>query len=58
MLSALLDESGVTTVEYALLLGIVCVAAYIGAWATFGSTVTNAVSNAREGFTNVLAQGQ
>ncbi len=57
MLSALLSEDGLTTVEYAILLGVVCVAAYIGAWAGFGSKVSNAVTDAQGTFGNVLNPG-
>ncbi|MGD9520177.1 MAG: Flp family type IVb pilin [Armatimonadota bacterium] len=39
------DEEGLTTVEYALLLALLVVAA-LGVWATFGGTVRNAVANA------------
>ncbi|MFP4250089.1 MAG: Flp family type IVb pilin [Armatimonadota bacterium] len=36
------DEDGLTTVEYALLLALVAVAA-IGAWSTLGTEVKNTV---------------
>ena len=39
------DESGLTTVEYALLLALVAIAA-IGAWTLLGKKVSNTVSNA------------
>ena len=39
------DEAGLTTVEYALLLSLVAIAA-IGAWTTLGSRVSGTVSNA------------
>ena len=40
----LADESGLTTVEYALLLAVICVTAYIGAWAGFGTKSRQIVS--------------
>lgn len=39
------DEDGLTTVEYALLLALVAIAA-IGAWTTLGSRTSNTVSTA------------
>jgi len=52
MLSFLRDEEGLTTVEYALLMALLVVAA-IGVWTTFGGKVkesvgasTNAIGNA------------
>jgi len=39
------DEDGLTTVEYALLLALVAIAA-IAAWTTLGKKVSNAVTNA------------
>jgi len=43
------DEEGLTTVEYALLLALLVVAA-IGVWTTFGAKVEESVSTS----TNVL----
>lgn len=40
-----MDEEGLTTVEYALLLALVVVVA-ITAWSTLGSNVTNMASDA------------
>ena len=39
------DESGLTTVEYALVLALVAIAA-ISAWSTLGKKITNVVNNA------------
>ncbi|MEN6546832.1 MAG: Flp family type IVb pilin [Armatimonadia bacterium] len=39
------DEEGLTTVEYALLLALVAIAA-IGAWTTLGSRTSNTVATA------------
>ena len=39
------DEEGLTTVEYALLLALLVVAA-LATWTTFGTTVRNKVANA------------
>ena len=39
------DEDGLTTVEYALLLALVAIAAIV-AWTTLGKKVNNAVTNA------------
>jgi pilus assembly protein Flp/PilA len=39
------DEEGLTTVEYALLLALVAIAA-ITAWSTLGSRVSSTVANA------------
>ena len=44
------DEDGLTTVEYALLLALVAIAA-IAAWTTLGKKVNNAVSNASSAIT-------
>ena len=40
------DEEGLTTVEYALLLALLVVAA-LATWAAFGNTVKNTVANAQ-----------
>ena len=37
------DEEGLTTVEYALLLALLVVAA-LGTWTTFGATIRNKVA--------------
>ena len=39
------DEDGLTTVEYALLLALVAIAAIV-AWTTLGQKVNNTVTNA------------
>ena len=44
------DEDGLTTVEYALLLALVAIAAIV-AWTTLGSKVNNAVTNAGSSIT-------
>ena len=41
------DESGVTSIEYALLLGLVAVAAVV-AWGTLGEAVAEKVEEANE----------
>jgi len=41
------DEEGLTTVEYALLLALVAIAA-IAAWTTLGGRVSNTVSTATQ----------
>ena len=46
------DEEGLTTVEYALLLALLVVAA-LATWATFGATMRNTVSNAQSAISNV-----
>lgn len=43
------DEEGLTTVEYALLLALVAVAA-ITAWGTLGSRVTDSANRAADSF--------
>ena len=44
------DEDGLSTVEYALLLALVAIAA-ITAWTTLGTKVKNAVTNASSSIT-------
>lgn len=44
------DEDGLTTVEYALLLALVAIAAIV-AWTTLGNKVNNAVTNAGSAIT-------
>ena len=53
MLSFLRDEEGLTTVEYALLLAMLVVAA-IGVWTQFGAKVQRSVSMTTNSFTNTL----
>lgn len=43
------DEEGLTTVEYALLLALLVVAA-IGVWSAFGSKVQSAVTSSSSAF--------
>ena len=43
------DEEGLTTVEYALLLALLVVAA-IGVWSTFGTKVQSAVTSSTTAF--------
>jgi len=45
------DEDGLTTVEYALLLALLVVAA-IGVWTAFGTKLKNQVSNSTVAFDN------
>ena len=47
------DEDGLTTVEYALLLALLVVAA-IAVWTTFGGKVKQSVSQSTNAFTNTL----
>jgi len=47
------DEEGLTTVEYALLLALLVVAA-LSVWTTFGSTVRTAVQSSGESITNAM----
>ncbi len=47
------DEEGLTTVEYALLLALLVVAA-IGVWTTFGGKVKESVSKSENAFTNTM----
>ncbi len=51
MLELYRDEEGLTTVEYALLLALLVVAA-IGVWTAFGSKVQSAVSSSTNAFDN------
>lgn len=53
MLSFLRDEEGLTTVEYALLMALLVVAA-IGVWTTFGGKVKESVSASTNAFSNTL----
>ena len=46
-----MDEEGLTTVEYALLLALVVVAG-ITAWSTLGGTVENTVSDSADTIAN------
>ncbi len=50
------DDEGLTTVEYALLLALLVVAA-IGIWKTFGGTIRNTVSNADSAIQNAQSTG-
>ena len=45
------DEEGLTTVEYALLLALLVVAA-IGVWTTFGARVQTSVTDSTTAFDN------
>ena len=47
------DEEGLTTVEYALLLALLVVAA-IGVWTAFGAKVEESVSKSTNALTNTL----
>ena len=46
-----LDEAGVTTVEYALLLALVAVIS-IGAWKALGTAVNHTLTQVSNGFAN------
>ncbi len=48
------DEEGLTTVEYALLMALLVVAA-ISVWTTFGGKVKESVSSSSNAFANTLA---
>lgn len=48
------DEEGLTTVEYALLMALLVVAA-IAVWTTFGAKVKESVSSSTDAFSNTLA---
>ena len=48
------DEEGLTTVEYALLMALLVVAA-IAVWTTFGGKVKESVSSSTNAFSNTLA---
>lgn len=48
------DEEGLTTVEYALLMALLVVAA-IAVWTTFGDKVKESVSSSTNAFSNTLA---
>jgi Flp pilus assembly pilin Flp len=48
------DEEGLTTVEYALLLALLVVAA-VGVWTTFGRQVKNSVSSATNALSNSMS---
>ena len=48
------DEEGLTTVEYALLLALLVVAA-ITVWTTFGARVRTAVSSSTDAFNTASA---
>jgi len=48
------DEDGLTTVEYALLMALLVVAA-IGVWTTFGAKVKSAVTSSTTAFDNATA---
>ena len=48
------DEEGLTTVEYALLLALLVVAA-IGVWTAFGAKVQGAVTSSKTAFDNATA---
>jgi len=50
------DEEGLTTVEYALLLALLVVAA-ITVWTTFGSKVRTAVTSSSNAFTTATNGG-
>ncbi|HEY3396527.1 MAG TPA: Flp family type IVb pilin [Armatimonadota bacterium] len=47
------DEEGLTTVEYALLMALLVVAA-IGVWTTFGGKVKQSVAQSSNAFANTL----
>jgi len=47
------DEEGLTTVEYALLMALLVVAA-IAVWTTFGGKVKESVSYSTHAFSNTL----
>jgi len=47
------DEEGLTTVEYALLLALLVVAA-LTVWTTFGGTVRSAVTASDSAITNAM----
>ena len=47
------DEEGLTTVEYALLMALLVVAA-IAVWTTFGGKVKESVSSSTNAFSNTL----
>ena len=47
------DEEGLTTVEYALLMALLVVAA-ISVWTAFGAKVRESVSSSSNAFTNTL----
>jgi len=47
------DEEGLTTVEYALLMALLVVAA-IAVWTTFGGKVKESVSKSTNAFSNTL----
>jgi Flp pilus assembly pilin Flp len=53
MKSFLRDEEGLTTVEYALLLALLVVAA-VGVWTTFGSQVKSSVSTSSNAIGNAM----
>ncbi len=48
------DEEGLTTVEYALLMALLVVAA-ITVWTTFGGKVKESVSSSTNAFSNTLS---
>ena len=48
------DEEGLTTVEYALLLALLVVAA-IGVWTAFGAKVEESVGKSTNALTNTLS---
>jgi len=48
------DEEGLTTVEYALLMALLVVAA-ISVWTIFGGKVKQSVSSSSNAFSNTLA---
>ena len=50
------DEEGLTTVEYALLLALLVVAA-VGVWSTFGSKVQSAVVSSDAAFGTATGTG-
>ena len=50
------DEEGLTTVEYALLLALLVVAA-IGVWSAFGSKVQTAVTSSDAAFGTATGTG-
>ena len=55
--SILRDERGLSTVEYVVLLVLIC-AACVGLWSTFGSTLTEKLGGASDEFeSNVPTYG-
>ena len=48
------DEDGLTTVEYALLLALLVVAA-IGVWTAFGARVQSSVTSSKDAFDTATA---